>query len=104
MLDINLIRTQPEAIKQAVANRQNPELSATVDEALALDLRRRELLKQVETLKAARNAVSKEIGKMKDAAAREAKIAEQKGVGDRIAALDEEVRQTDETLQEKLST
>lgn len=104
MLDLNLIRTQPDLVKQAVANRQNPELTATVDEALALDAKRRELLKAVEALKAERNAVSKEIGKMKDPAAREAKIAEQKGVGDKITALDDEVRQVDEALQEKLST
>ena len=58
---------------------------------LALDTRRRELLNQVETLKATRNAVSKEISKMKEPAAREAKIAEMRGVGDQIAALDHEV-------------
>lgn len=104
MLDINLIRNQPDLIKQAVTNRQNPELTNTVDEALALDVKRRELLKEVETLKAQRNMVSKEIGKMKDATAREAKIAEQKGVGDKIAALDDEVRRVDEALQDKLST
>lgn len=104
MLDINLIRTQPELVKQAVTNRQNPELTNTVDETLALDAKRRELLKEVETLKAQRNAVSKEIGKMKDPAAREAKIAEQKGVGDKIATLDDEVRRVDEALQDKLST
>jgi seryl-tRNA synthetase len=91
-------------VKQAVTNRQNPELTATVDEALALDTRRRELLKEVEALKAERNLVSKEIGKMKDAAAREAKIAEQKGVGDKIAALDEEVRQVEAGLDAKLAT
>ncbi len=103
MLDINLIRNQPDLIKQAVTNRQNPELTTTVDEALALDAKRRELLKEVETLKAQRNTVSKEIGKMKDPAVREAKIAEQKGVGYKIAVLDNEVRRVDEALQDKLS-
>jgi seryl-tRNA synthetase len=103
MLDINLVRTQPDLVKQAVANRRNSELVATVDEALALDARRRELLKEVETLKAERNAVSKEIGKMKEAAAREAKIAEQKGLGDKIAVLDDQVRGVDEKLTALLS-
>jgi seryl-tRNA synthetase len=98
MLDINIVRTQPEAVKQALRLRQEPALAVTVDDVLALDGRRRELLKEVETLKAERNAVSKEIGKMKDAAAREAKIAEQKGVGEKIAALDEEVRRVEEKL------
>ncbi len=103
MLDINLIRTQPDLVKQAVTNRQDPALAATVDEVLAVDARRRELLKEVEALKAERNAVSKEIGKMKEAAAREAKIAEQKGLGDKIAALDDQVREVDEKLNALLS-
>jgi len=98
MLDINIVRMQPEAVKQALQQRQEPALAASVDDVLALDGRRRELLKEVETLKAERNAVSKEIGKMKDAATREAKIAEQKGVGEKIATLDEEVRRVEEKL------
>jgi seryl-tRNA synthetase len=98
MLDINIVRMQPEAVKQALQVRQEPALAVTVDDILALDGRRRELLKEVETLKAERNTVSKEIGKMKDAVAREAKIAEQKGVGDKIATLDEEVRRVEEKL------
>jgi seryl-tRNA synthetase len=98
MLDINLIRTQPDLVKQAMQNRQDAALVATVDEALAQDARRRELLKQVETLKAERNAVRKAIGRMKDPAERQAKIDEQKGMGDRIAALDAEVRAVEEKL------
>ncbi len=103
MLDLNLIRTQPDAVKQGAINRQDPERAATVDAVLELDVKRRELLKEVETLKAQRNAVSKEIGKMKDAAAREAKIAEQKGVGDKIDALDAEVKQVEARLDEAMS-
>jgi seryl-tRNA synthetase len=98
MLDINLIRTQPDLVKQAVQNRQDAALVATVDEALAQDARRRELLKQVETLKAERNTVSKAIGRMKDPVERQAKIDEQKGLGDQIAALDAEVRGVEERL------
>jgi seryl-tRNA synthetase len=103
MLDLNLIRTQPDLIKQAVTHRQNPELVATIDEALAADAKRRELLKEVETLKAERNTVSKEIGKMKEAAAREAKIGEQKGLGDKITVLDNQVREVEARLDELLS-
>jgi seryl-tRNA synthetase len=98
MIDINLIRTQPELVKQAVQNRQDAGLSATIDEVLTQDARRRELLKEVEALKAARNAVSKEIGRMKDPAARQTKIDEQKGIGEKIAALDAGVREVDEKL------
>ena len=54
--------------------------------------------------KAERNAVSKEIGLMKDAAARQEKIDAMRMVGDAITALDEQLRQVDEQLQTKLSS
>jgi seryl-tRNA synthetase len=104
MLDINLIRNEPEVVKAAVRNRQEPALAATVDEILALDQRRRELLQEVETLKAERNLASKEISRLKDPAERETRIQAQKGLGDRIAALDSDVRAVDDQLQAALST
>ena len=61
--------------------------------------RRRSLLGEVETLKAERNAVSKEIGQMKDAAARQAKIEAMRVVGDKIAALDKQVAEVESELQ-----
>ena len=94
MLDIKRIREQPDYVKTQLA--RAGEDPAQVDEVLALDTRRRELLNQVEALKATRNAVSKEIGKMKGTAEREAKIAEMRGVGDQIAALDREVTDVEE--------
>jgi seryl-tRNA synthetase len=104
MLDLNLIRNETETVKAAVRTRQTPELEATVDQILALDRRRRELLKEVESLKAERNSASKAISRLKEPAEREARIAKQKGMGERIAALDETVRQVDEQLQAALST
>ena len=68
MLDINLIREQPEVVRTSLRDRQmDPGI---VDEVAALDMQRRALLGQVETLKAERNAASKEISKMKDPAER----------------------------------
>jgi seryl-tRNA synthetase len=96
MLDINLIRENPEAVKTGLKKR-NIDLSL-VDSAHKLDARRRELLPQVETLKAERNAVSKEIGVMKDKAEREAKIAEMRGVGDKIEAFEAELAKVDAEL------
>ena len=97
MLDIKLIREQPDFVKAAIARRGDDP--AIVDTILSLDTRRRELLNQTENLKATRNAVSKEIGKMKDAAARDAKIAEMRGVGDQIAELDREVGEVEREWQ-----
>jgi seryl-tRNA synthetase len=100
MLDINYVRSHPDEIREML-RRRNTE--GPLDIVLEADSRRRTLLAETETLKAQRNAVSKEIGKGKDAPGREAKIAEMKQVGDRIAALDEEVRKTEEELTRALS-
>jgi len=102
MLDINLIREQPEVVRKAMRDRQLD--AAPVDQALALDSRRRAILTDVEALKAERNAVSKEIGQMKDAAARQSKIEAMRLVGDKIAALDEELRQVEADLQAAAAT
>jgi seryl-tRNA synthetase len=63
-----------------------------VDRLLELDEARRALIQEVERLKAERNVVSKEIGKMKDPAERQAKIDAMRQVGDRISALDVRLR------------
>ena len=77
MLDINLIREDPEVVRAGMRKRgMDPSL---VDEAIRLDSGWRDLLQEVESLKAERNTVSKEIGKMKDKEQREAKIADELG-------------------------
>jgi seryl-tRNA synthetase len=59
MLDLKLIRSDPERIKAALARRGAAE---QVDELLALDARRRELLPRIEGAQAERKALSKQIG------------------------------------------
>ena len=95
MLDLRLIREEPERVKAAVATTFT---EAPIDEILALDMRRRSLLTEVEALKAELNAGSKQVGRTKDAAERETLIARMRGLGDRIAALDEEVAGVDTQL------
>ena len=96
MLDLNLIREKPDLVRTALNNREMD--ASSIDDILRLDEKRRSLLTQVESLKAERNAVSKEIGKMKDAAEREQKIAAMREVGERIAALDKEVAEVEAQL------
>ena len=50
MLDINLIREKPEVVREALRKRQLD--IAPVDQALELDGQRRDLIQQVEMLKA----------------------------------------------------
>ena len=102
MLDINLFRESPDVIRQSLARRQmDPGI---VDHVLETDAERRALLGQAEALKAERNSVSKEIGKSKDPTERQAKIEAMRVVGDQITALDERIRQVDETLNTAVST
>jgi seryl-tRNA synthetase len=62
MLDLKLIRSDPERVKAALARRAAAE---RVDELLALDARRRELLPKIEGAQAERKAISKQIGEAK---------------------------------------
>ncbi|MFZ5881395.1 MAG: serine--tRNA ligase [Chloroflexota bacterium] len=96
MLDINLIRETPDLVRKAMQDRQMDP--SPVDSILQLDEKRRGLLSEVEKLKAERNTVSKEIGRMKDAAEREAKVAAMRVVGDQIAALDKELAEVEASL------
>jgi seryl-tRNA synthetase len=97
MLDINLIREDPEQVRQALRVRQMEP--GMVDQVLELDARWRQMLVEVEELKAQRNTVSREIGRMKEPGERQAKIDAMRQVGDRIAELDEQVRQVEADLQ-----
>jgi len=94
MLDIRLIRTDPEKVRQAFVKRgQDP---APLDALLRADERRRELLQEVEALRAERNRASEEIGKLKKAGSDAAEmVAEMRRVGDRIKAIEEDLREVE---------
>jgi seryl-tRNA synthetase len=96
MLDINLIREQPDLVRRAMRDRQLDD--GAVEAILQLDEKRRALLTRVEAMKAERNAVSKEIGQMKDAPARQTKIEGMRQLGDQITALDRQVADIDAEL------
>src|SRR5438477_547867 len=87
MLDIRLIRAEPERVKAELAKVGFP--AAEVDALLEADRRRREALHALETLRAERTNASKAIRDLKDAAERERAIAAQRTLGERIAAAEE---------------
>jgi len=100
VLDIKLIREKPDFVRARLATRGAGD-EAKIDELLRLDEKRRKILAEVETLKAQRNRVSKEIGALmgqKKTAEAEAKKAETRNFGDRIAAFDKELAQADAAL------
>jgi seryl-tRNA synthetase len=103
MLDLRLLRNDPERVKGALGKRGDETLLDAVDEVLALDKSRREAIAEVEDLKARRNEVSREIGALKgkgeDA---EALILEMREVGGRIGDLDSIVSSSEERIREIL--
>ncbi len=97
MLDIKLLRDKPDFVRERLATRLAGD-DAKVAEILAHDDRRRTALSEVEQLKAKRNAASKEIGALmgqKKTAEAEAKKAEVRVIGDRIAELDKVVAEAE---------
>ena len=101
MLDIELIRNQPDLVKAGLVKRNMDP--ALVDQTRQLDERRRALLVDVETLKAERNAASKEIGAMQEKAAREGKIDAMGAVGDKIDILELDLAKVDDALNELMA-
>lgn len=100
MLDMKFIREHAEEVKENLKNRHN---SFDIDEVLALDAKRRELLQETEALKSERNAETKKIAVAKKAGEdASAAIAEMKAVGEKIAAIDKELGAVEGDLHEKL--
>jgi len=99
MLDIKLIRENPELVKQRLATRGRGD-ETRIAEIAALDEQRRKLATESDGLKAERNKVSKEIGvaKAKGQDAGPA-MAAMKQVGDKIAALDQAIATVEVQLQ-----
>jgi seryl-tRNA synthetase len=96
MLDLKLIRSDPERVKAALARRGAAE---QVDELLGLDARRRELLPEIEGAQAERKTLSKQIGEAKqrgeDAAAEMRAV---QGLKERIEAGKVELEKVEEDL------
>ncbi len=100
MLDLKTIREQTERVREGIAKKREMD---KLDDLLALDVRRRELIREVESLKSKKNTVSSVVGKLK----KEGKnadhlIAEMKGVADKIKQLDEELHAVQEKIDEML--
>ena len=104
MLDLRLIRRDPDAARAALARRGDGS-AERLDRVLELDVRRRELLPQVEGVKAEQNAASQEIGKAKAAGgdASEA-IAAMQEVAARGKALSAELDAVSEELDPLLAS
>ncbi len=100
MLDIKLIREQPDHVRERLAARGAGD-DAKISEVLDLDEQRRKALMEVEQLKAERNKVSKEIGALmaqKKTEEAEARKRQTREMGDRVTVLDKQVAEVEAAL------
>jgi len=96
VLDIRLIREETAAVEGALKARGE---TLSVRPILELDQRRRQLVREAEDLKAERNRASEAIGQAKRRGeSSDAAMARMREVGERIKALDGQIKQTEERL------
>ena len=85
MIDVRLLRDDPEEVRKATARRGDPALLEQLDEAAALDARLRDLTAQRDEARARVNELSKEVGALRrdgNLAEAGARQAESRGLGD----------------------
>ncbi|MFM8644739.1 MAG: serine--tRNA ligase [Actinomycetota bacterium] len=103
MIDVRLLRSQPEMVRNALSRRMKPDLLESVDHAIRLDSRLRDITAERDTARARVNELSKQVGALrrekKDA---EALMAESRTLGDKEKALDEEFTQVEAALHDVL--
>ena len=99
MLDISLIREQPDYVKQQLVSLN---VEAPVDDILKADEDRRSLIKAVENLRSQRNTLSKEVGRTRDKQATQPIIEQVRGINSQIATLEERLHQVEERLSQLL--
>ncbi|MDA2922546.1 serine--tRNA ligase [Patescibacteria group bacterium AH-259-L07] len=88
MLDIKLIRSDPDKIKKACKDKQ---VNVDIDKLLDLDTKRRKLIQELESLKAEHNKVSEQVARLREEDKKEAILKAQRLVG-RIDNLDTELK------------
>ena len=102
MLDMNFVRENPDAVKEALAKRHS---KIDLDAFLELDKQRREVILSVEKLKSQRNSASQEIGRMKKAGENaDAQMAAVRALGEEIAAGDAKLKDIEAQLNAILYT
>ena len=95
MIDIKLIRDDPEGVKQRYIDK-GADFSKEIDRILELDVSRRELIFKTETLKSEQNKVSKKVPQMKKAGEDTAPVfARMKELSDNIKEIDSRVKEID---------
>jgi len=100
MLDIKRIRENPEKVKAAIEKRHG---DYPIDKVLDLDIKRREIIQNVEAMKAEQNKTSKEIPALKKAGEDTSEIFKNlKELSNKIKEYDEELKEVDGEIRDLL--
>ena len=102
MLDLKLIREDPDGVRAALARRGEGAADG-LDRVIALDVRRRELLPALEGLRAEQNEANARIRSAADATEREREIEAMRTVAASAKALEQELGEVEQGLQEALA-
>ena len=105
MIDINLIRTNPDLVKENIKKKFQDRKLPLVDEVLELDAKRRALISEGDSLRAARNTLSKQVGAlMKQGEKAEAEKVKAQVVADaeRLAAIEKESEEIEDRLKKAM--
>jgi len=102
VLDLKLIREDPDGVRAALARRGGGAADG-LDAVIALDVRRRELLPELEGLRAEQNEANGRIRAASDAGAREREIAAMREVAARAKQLEQELGEVESSLQAALA-
>jgi seryl-tRNA synthetase len=99
MLDIKLIRNNPDEVKQELKKR-NTSLDKEIDAILSIDAKRREINSQSDALKAKQNQTSKEIPRLRKQGEDLAPLmAQMKSISEQVKQLDATLAELEEELQ-----
>lgn len=102
MLDVKRIRSNPEAVKKAIELKKE---NSNIDEFLALDEKRRQMLTEVEAMKNKRNTESETIARLKkEGKDASSLISEMKEISDKIKQMEQEIKAVEEKLDDLLWT
>ena len=100
MLDIKLIRDNPDGVKERLAT--VGVLETDVDALLNSDRVRRARIREVEALRAERTTRSKEIRKISDPTERDSAVRSMRALGERVSQLEKQLAQEEEDFQQRL--
>ncbi len=105
MIDINLIRNNPDLVKENIRKKFQDHKLVLVDTVLELDAKRRALIQEGDALRAARNTLSKQVGMLMKEGKRdeaEAVKAQVKADAERLVAIEKEGEEVEAALKKAM--